>query len=447
MTEHNHTHNHGPADSEASAAAVETGQPIGPGYTYLSNALKVSFILLQIIMIVLIVLFLASGFQRVNYDEQALVLTFGKISGVAEARLREPGLRWVWPYPVGEIIRIPVQRKINVSLNQFWYYQKPGEEMGESPTETTYVPPTLNPLTEGYCLVRGEKQTFHAGDFEGGSTGSAELTAGSDYNILHSKWVLTYQITDPVSFYKNCHVETGKLQAGQNYADIVEESIRPMLEDLLSNAVVETMVNYTIEEAMYEKSSSVTDHVKRLVQEKLNKVKSGIMVIDVQRNRIAVPRQVEAAFQAAHTAVAAREKTISAAKLYAEKTMSETAGLVAGELLKALKDKNTSEQQKERLWSQLAGRAQEEIAGARAYRTQTVETARANAEYLRRILPEYRKHPNLVIQRIYTDAMEQILETADEKIIIQPGKTARGKEVRISINRDPAIKPKSETQK
>jgi membrane protease subunit HflK len=410
-------------------------QQLSPGYMYLSNALKVSFVLLQVIMVVLIGLFLASGVKTVRYDEQALVLLFGKIRGAGEDRVLGPGLHFLWPYPIHEIVKIPVQRKINIPLNQFWYYQKAGEEMGAPVDEPKYVGPTLNPLTEGYSLVRGEKQSASAG-----------VTEGSDYNILHSKWVLTYQITEPERFYKHCYVETGRIQAGQNYGDVIEENISRMLKDLLADAVVRAMVNYTIEEAMYERASSVTDHVKRLLQDKLDKIESGIRVIDVQRNRIAVPRQVEAAFQAAHSAVQAREKAISEAKLYAEKTLSEAAGPVANELHKALKDKNVDEQQMEWLWSQLAGKAQEKIADARAYRTKVVEGARANAEYLRRILPEYRKRPKLVIQRIYQDAVEQILDNADEKILIQPGKSAET-ELRILVNRDPTIKPKPEPQR
>jgi regulator of protease activity HflC (stomatin/prohibitin superfamily) len=144
------------------------------------------------------------------------------------------------------------------------------------------------------------------------------------------------------------------------------------------------------------------------------------------------------AFQAAHSAVQAREKAISEAKLYSEKTLSETAGPVATELLKVLHDKGTDTS----LWLHLAGKAQEQIADARAYRTKVVETARANADYLRQILPEYRKHPKLVIQRIYKDAMEQIIENADEKIIMQPAQTHGGTEIRIQLNRDPTLKSK-----
>jgi regulator of protease activity HflC (stomatin/prohibitin superfamily) len=328
-----------------------------------------------------------------------------------------------------------VQKKVNVPVNLFWYYVRPGDEMKDAAGEKTYAMPTLNPLTDGYCLVRGERQTT-----------AAAGTEGSDYNILHSKWVLTYQITNPESFFKNCYVDDSKLQAGQNYADIIEQNINSMLSNLLSDAVVRAMVNYTIEEAMYERSAGVTDHVRRLLQEKLDKIESGITVVGVQRSRIAVPRQVEDAFQAAHTAVQAKERAISEAKLYAEKTLNETAGPVAVELLKTLKDKNADEEQKEKLWSQLAGLAQEQIAGARAYRTRVVESARANADYLRQILPEYRKRPELVVQRIYTDAIEEILENADEKIVVQPGQSA-ATELRVLVNRDPSIKPKTETRK
>jgi regulator of protease activity HflC (stomatin/prohibitin superfamily) len=165
-------------------------------------------------------------------------------------------------------------------------------------------------------------------------------------------------------------------------------------------------------------------------------------VIDVQRNRIAVPRQVAFAFQAAHSAVQAREKAISEAKLYSEKTLSETAGSVATELLKVLHDKDANTNRTEQLWLHLAGRAQEQIADARAYRTRVVETAKANADYLRQILPEYRKHPKLVIQRIYKDAIEQIIENADEKIIMQPAQTHGGTEIRVQLNRDPTLKSK-----
>jgi membrane protease subunit HflK len=113
-------------------------------------------------------------------------------------------------------------------------------------------------------------------------------------------------------------------------------------------------------------------------------------------------------------------------------------------MLASLWDSSSDKQYQEQLWDQVAGKAQETIANARGYRTQVVESARADAEYLQRILPEYRKYPKLVIQRVYQDAIEQVLRNAEEKIVIQPSQQGKATEVRVLINRDPAIKPKSE---
>ena len=82
------------------------------------------------------------------------------------------------------------------------------------------------------------------------------------------------------------------------------------------------------------------------------------------------------------------------------------------------------------------------VAEAKAYRRTVVESAKANSEYFKKLLPEYRKRPQLVVQNIYRDIIEQVIDGLDEKILIEPTETARGREIRIHINRDPAIKEK-----
>jgi hypothetical protein len=76
-----------------------------------------------------------------------------------------------------------------------------------------------------------------------------------------------------------------------------------------------------------------------------------------------------------------------------------------------------------------------------------VETAKANADYLRQILPEYRKRPELVVKQIYWDAIQRILNNADEKFIIQPTEHGKNVQIRVLANRDPKIKPKTEKEK
>ncbi|MHC4394819.1 MAG: SPFH domain-containing protein [Planctomycetota bacterium] len=385
----------------------------------LSEALRVSFIVLTVIMVALVVGFLAfGGFRMVESDEQALVLSFGKISGVGENRLLKPGLHWAWPYPIQEIVKIPVAKKTNLAIDTFWYLER------------RRTPQELDPINDGYCITRGEKQEQGLGGLD-----------GNDYNIVHSKWQLTYQIDDAENFFKN--VYTDDIVPGQSYADVIARSIAPLLKSLIADSIVTAMVDYTIDEAI-SNQHRITEHVEKLLQAKLVEIGSGIKVVSVQLTNILWPQQVNDAFLASIQASQRSQTVINEAKTYAENTINETAGPIADELLAVLEGKKTvSEQEEEILWSQLAGAAQEQIAQARAYRTKVVETAKANAEYLQEMLPEYKKRPELVIQKIYLDAIEYVLNKADEKFIIQAAEGAKEREVRIKINRDPTLKPKS----
>ncbi len=398
----------------------------------LSEALRISFIVLKAIMIVLVVAFLASGFKTVGSDEQALVLRFGKIRGVGEKRVLKPRAwpYWVFPYPIDTMVKIPVEKKVDLTVRSFWYYQSQERMLSEPSIEKTRVLPELDPIRDGYCITRSEKQDE-----------TISGSGGSDYNIVHSKWQLTYKIDDPERFFKNVYVE--EVKPGDIYFDVITESITPLLQSLFEDVIVTAIVNYTIDDVMYEQVARLTDDVKKLLQEKFDTIESGIKVVRIRMIDKTWPLQVDAAFQALVTASQDRQTTISQAQTYAESTLNETAGPVAEKLFVALNDNTISEEEMELLWFQLAGKTQEKITEARAYRTKVVANARANAEYFQELLPEYRKHPELVVQKIYQDAIERIFDNAVEKFIIQPNKGTKETEFRILLNRDPSLKPKA----
>jgi membrane protease subunit HflK len=413
-----------------------TGEELDASGRSLSEALRISFIILKIIMIVVVAAFLASGFKTVGSDERAIVLRFGKILGVGEERVLGPGPHWVFPYPIDEIVRIPTEKKVTLPINSFWYFQTKEEIL-----EKRKTPPSekLDPLQDGYCITRSEKQSdprSFASQNEAAGAGSD----GSDYNIIHCKWQISYQIDDPERFFRNVYVEDVK--PGEVYFDVITKSITPILEDLVEDSVVTAMVNYTIDEAI-ESRDRIPKHVRRLLQERLDKIESGIKIIDAYLTDVTWPRQTDEAFLASIKASQTSQKTISEARMYGENTLNETAGPVAEQLLVFLHGKDVGEAEKESLWSRLAGAAEEKIAQARAYRTKIVETAKANADYLQRLLPEYRKRPELVIQKVYQDAIEYVLNNADEKFVIQPTEGTGGKELRVLVGRDPSLKPKS----
>jgi len=431
MTEEDHKNN-----QRTQAQAADAGyERIDPAEKYLHDALRKSFFLLKIIMVVVIVWFLLSGFVKVESNEQALVLRFGKIQGVGENRLLGPGPHWILPYPIDEIVKIPVAKKETIAIDSFWYFQRPNESLPESPTRQDRFDDKLVPTRDGYCITRSEQETESTAAFE-----------GSDYNIVHSKWKLIYQIEDPERFFKNVYVTD--VEPGGSYADVISQSteVKSLLQDIVADAVVTAMVNYSIDDAIGSQAR-IPAHVKRLVQKKLDQIESGINAVSIQLTDITWPRQIGHAFLASIRTSQSSQKNISEAKSYAENTINEAGGPVADQLLEALYDPDMmNDEQREALWAQLAGKAQEIIAEARAYRTKVVEDARANAEYLQTILPEYKKSPQLVLQEIYQEAIEYVLNNTDEKLIIQPTQGTKGSEIRLLINRDPSIKPKSQKQ-
>ena len=437
MTEHNHKHQHHKGnDSPDSLPPVE----LDPASRSLSEALGISFVILKIIMIVLVALFLISGFETVASDEQAIVLRFGKIRGVGENRILKPRAwpYWVFHYPLEEIVKIPVKKVVNLDIRSFWYYQSEEELIAESQSQPQYprIAKTLDPITDGYCLTRSEKQP----DDLGGSD-------GSDYNIIHSKWQLRYRIKDPEQFFRNVFVKN--LKPGEIYFDIMTESITPLLKNLLEDAVVNAMVHYTIDEAV-KSEDRIPKHVKKLLDEKLDSMKSdetqnmcGIEIESVLLTDITWPRQVNDAFRAAHNASQDSRTAVSNAATYAQNKLNEAAGPVAEQLYAALNGPNPAEELVETLWAQVAGEAQQRIFDAIEYRTKVVAAAKANADYFRSLLPEYRKHPDIVVQSIYRDLIEAILTGAEEKFIVEP---TEGEEIRILLSRDPTIKRKPQKQ-
>jgi modulator of FtsH protease HflK len=421
----------------------------------LSEALGLSFVILKVVMIVLVLAFLASGFKTVGNDEQALVLRFGAVRGhTQEGRVLGPGWHWVLPYPIDEVVKIPVAKQTDLAVTSFWYKENRDDIIGQGARPKRPVPPKLNPLREGYCLTGSQKtRTRRAAAGLDGASLAADVAAetsgglgtdGSDYSIVHMEWKVVYKISDIEKFFAN--VDVDEVKPGEVYFDIMKAGVVPLLQSVIEGAVVTVMVQYSIDDAILS-MDTIRRHVDRLVQERLDAIDSGLDVTSVQLVRSEWPKQVDEAFQAFFTASQMSQQAVSEARSYAEETLTGASGRVAEPLYEALMSEgDVNDVVMEQLWSQVAGEAQDTIAQARAYRTKVVEAAKANANYLQSILPEYRKRPELVLQRIYLDTIERVLANADEKFIIQPSHDLKGREIRILVNSDPAMKPKGDQE-
>ncbi|MCK5173439.1 MAG: hypothetical protein KAR47_08610, partial [Planctomycetes bacterium] len=366
-----------------------------------------------------VVLFVTSGVFRVKENEKALVLQFGRIRGQGtEQRVLDSGLHWAWPEPICEIVTIPVTRKQTLAIDSFWYFQTEAEKLG---TEQPRIRETLNPIWDGYCLTRNDRISG---------------TEGTDYNIVHAKWTLTYLISDPEKFFQNVYFRSSR--PGEDFMDVAGETVEPLLRTIAADAVVSTMVKYSIEEAIRSENAIAND-VARAIEARLLQIRSGIDVVSVQADKITWPRQVNRAFEEATMVTQASTKMRDEARSYAKTTLSEAGGADAKNILAALRNPSTTKEDRQLRLDQLEGASHEIISKARAARVQAVAGAEANAQYLKELLPEYRKYPKLVLQRIYQEAIAEVLDNADEKFIVQTATEGTDQEIRINIGRDPSI--------
>ena len=402
-----HNHEHEKLDTQADNVPI--GE-LDAGSRSLADALRISFAVLKIVMVVLVILFFSSGVFTVGPDEQSMVLRFGRIRGdTAEKRILGPGLHWAIPYPIEEVIKFPGKNTVErVVIDAFWYNEK-----------NQMAPASLDPVMDGYCITRNDTV--------------ADLKTGDDYNIVHSKWLLTYKISDCELFFKNVYVKLPP--AGQNYVDVIPASVEPFLKAFACDAIVATMVQFSIDEAI-KSDARISRQAEKLLQEKLDSIESGIEVDSMQITAITWPRQVEDAFIASIKASNEADKLIREAKGYAESKINEAGGI---EIINVISDPNTTEQQMEYYLANSSGSVRQTISEAKAYRTKVVESAKANADYLAKLLPEYRKRPKLVLQRIYQEAMEDILSNTQETIIAQPSSGIKNTEFRVMVNRDPML--------
>src|ERR1700679_3450348 len=159
-----HGHDHDPAPETQDA-----------GSQALSEALRSSFAVVKIVMVLMVLAFFGSSFFTVGPQEKAVILRFGKPVGEGENRLLNAGLHWSFPYPIDEVVKIPITEQQVVSSTIGWYLTTPEQELSG---EEMPAGPSLNPAVDGYVIT-------------------------ADRNILHSRATLSYHIEDPVKYVFN----------------------------------------------------------------------------------------------------------------------------------------------------------------------------------------------------------------------------------------------------
>ncbi len=276
--DHDHPHHHGPGHDHSHdhpAEPASPGLPVDAGSQALEEALRSSFFIVKAAMVVMVLVFLGSGFFTVGPQEKAVILRFGRPVGEGQKALLSAGLHWSFPYPIDEVVKIPITESQVISSSVGWYFTTPEQELsGEE------LPPGagLNPAIDGYLLT-------------------------ADRNIVHSRATIHYHIVDPLHYVFDFTNAAGAVQ------------------NALNNALVATAARFNVD-AIYPDNPAFQDAVLQKFSDLADQENLGIS-LEFGDVRSIPPRQLTAVFTQVTTARENRNKLLDDARSYQNKVLSD----------------------------------------------------------------------------------------------------------------------------
>ena len=225
--------------------------------------------------IIILGLWLASGFYRVLPDEQGVVLRFGKY-----VNQTQPGLHYHLPYPIETVVTPKVTR--------------------------------VNRIDVGY---RSAADTGRATSVSDVPEESLMLTG--DENIVDIDYSVFWIIKDAGKFLFN-------IQAPEDTVKSVAET-----------AMREVIARYDIQSILTEGRAQVEIDTQEIMQEILDSYDSGISITQVQTQKADPPNQVIDAFRDVQAAKADKERAQNEAESYANDVIPRARGEAAQVLQQA----------------------------------------------------------------------------------------------------------------
>lgn len=429
---HNHHHHH------HGDVSLPVADELDPAQRSLNDALRVSFVVLQLLMVGLLLLYAFSNVFNVPEQEVAVRLRFGKVVGDSrEQQVIGPGgPHFALPYPIENVVWIPTSDQ-SLSVSDAFWYEVAAADAGKTADE----------------LAQGK-----AGPLDPEKDGS--LITG-DANIVHARWTLQYRITDPVDFITHIAEPSRDRQVLLAAADRV---VRLAAEQAIVAAVAEVRADDIFTpQAGYDRA------VVRM-QEALDAMGTGIRVVNLTLTGRAVPLSVKGDFEAVINAENTKAKAIDEAEKERARILGEAAGEAAlpraGEpgpllkLIRAYEDASAREDaaamealdaQLDDAFATLAvpdGEARIAIGGEAAtlmkdaigFRTRVVSEVEAEARIFQSELEQYLKYPDVVKATKWWETARTVLTGDVETMYLPPGQPY------LELNRDPDVRAQRERE-
>ncbi len=278
-------------------------------------------------------LWLLSGVYVVQQGERGVILRFGALRELVQG-----GLHWHLPYPIETVEKVNVEK--------------------------------VSTLEIGY------RSNLRVGNKSGGKSKVPReaLMITGDENIIDIEFAVQYKIKDADAYLFN--VRDQELTIAQS----------------TESAVREVVGKSTLDFALTEGRDQVSRDSRALLQQILDRYRTGIEIVTVETQKAQPPDEVKPAFD---DAVKARED---------EQRLKNEAEAYANDIIPRAR-----------------GAAARMLQEAEGHKASVISRAEGDARRFGQIVTEYAKAPAVTRERLYIEAMEQILSNTTKIYIDQKG--------------------------
>ncbi len=282
-------------------------------------------------LVVIAIIWAATGFYTVGPDEQAVLRTFGKITGTESG-----GLHWYYPGPIGrrDVVAITTTRRLELGFRSG---------------------------ADGFTVAQ--------------SVTNESLMITGDVNIVDVQAVIQYNITDLEKFLIKVD-DPGDPDRGIPPGSPDGRTLR----DIAETALRQVVGARNIDDVLTTEKEQVQTDVLFKMRELTATYETGINVQVVLLQNVNPPLEVQSAFEDVVRAREDRERLINLAEAYQ-----------AAEIPKAI------------------GEAAKVTEAAEGFKTGRIARAQGEADGFEAILEGYLNSPVVTRQRLYLEAMEDIL--------------------------------------
>ncbi|MDB5864286.1 MAG: HflK protein [Betaproteobacteria bacterium] len=200
------------------------------------------------------------------------------------------------------------------------------------------------------------------------------LMLTDDENIIDVQFAVQYVLKSPADYLFNSREP--------------DETVLQAAETAVREIVGKSSMDFVL----YEGRAEVASRSHKLMQAILDRYGTGINISKVTMQNAQPPEQVQAAFDDAVRASQDRERQKNEGQAYANDVIPKARGMAA--------------------------RLKEESEG---YRQRVIERAEGDASRFRQIVTEYSKAPQVTRDRLYIEAMQEILSNSSKVLVDQKG--------------------------